>query len=102
MSLFDFLNNREPAAGEMTFIDHLEELRWHIIRSVIAVLVAAIFIFINSDFVADVAAAVVVAAALVIIDSAIVVVIDVVAVVVAVVVAEIGRASCRERVCQYV
>ena len=53
MSLFDFLNNREPAAGEMTFIDHLEELRWHIIRSVIAVLIAAIFIFINSDFVVD-------------------------------------------------
>ena len=53
MSLFDFLNNREPEAGEMTFIDHLEELRWHIIRSVIAVLIAAIFIFINSDFVVD-------------------------------------------------
>jgi sec-independent protein translocase protein TatC len=53
MSLFDFLNNREPEAGEMTFIDHLEELRWHIIRSVIAVLITAIFIFINSDFVVD-------------------------------------------------
>jgi len=37
----------------MTFIDHLEELRWHIIRSVIAVLIAAIFTFIYSDFVVD-------------------------------------------------
>ncbi|MBK8952498.1 MAG: twin-arginine translocase subunit TatC [Chitinophagaceae bacterium] len=34
----------------MTFIDHLEELRWHIIRAVIAVMIGAIvvFVFINS------------------------------------------------------
>lgn len=30
----------------MSFIDHLEELRWHVIRSVIAVLVGAITVFI--------------------------------------------------------
>ncbi len=30
----------------MSFIDHLEELRWHIIRSVIAILVGAIVVFI--------------------------------------------------------
>ena len=30
----------------MSFIDHLEELRWHIIRAVIAVLVGAILVFI--------------------------------------------------------
>jgi len=30
----------------MSFIDHLEELRWHIIRSVIAVLIGAIVVFI--------------------------------------------------------
>ena len=35
----------------MTFIDHLEELRWHIIRSVIAVIICAILIFIKSDYV---------------------------------------------------
>lgn len=29
----------------MSFIDHLEELRWHLIRSVIAVLVGAILVF---------------------------------------------------------
>lgn len=37
----------------MSFIDHLEELRWHVIRSVIAVLVGAIFVFIYSDFVVN-------------------------------------------------
>lgn len=48
MALLDFFNKRnsDPNKGEMSFIDHLEELRWHIIRSVIAVLVGAILIFI--------------------------------------------------------
>lgn len=32
----------------MTFIDHLEELRWHLIRSVIAVLVCAVVVLIFS------------------------------------------------------
>lgn len=52
MALLDFLDRRgssEP--GEMTFIDHLEELRWHIIRSVIAILVGAVIVFSYSDFV---------------------------------------------------
>lgn len=54
MALFDFFQKRDTTpTGEMSFIDHLEELRWHIIRAVIAVIVAAIFIFINSDFVVD-------------------------------------------------
>ena len=34
----------------MSFIDHLEELRWHIMRSVIALLVAGIIVFIKMDF----------------------------------------------------
>ncbi|MBC7588384.1 MAG: twin-arginine translocase subunit TatC, partial [Chitinophagaceae bacterium] len=32
--------------AEMSFIDHLEELRGHIVRSVLAVMVGAIVIFI--------------------------------------------------------
>jgi len=36
---------------EMSFLDHLEELRWHILRSVAAVLVFAIICFIFKDFV---------------------------------------------------
>lgn len=35
----------------MSFIDHLEELRWHIVRSVLAILVMAILIFVFQDFV---------------------------------------------------
>ncbi|MDN5203988.1 twin-arginine translocase subunit TatC [Fulvivirgaceae bacterium BMA10] len=35
----------------MSFLDHLEELRWHLIRSVIAILVFAIAAFIYKDFV---------------------------------------------------
>ena len=47
MALLDFLNKRNRnAAAEMSFIDHLEELRWHIIRAVIAVLIGAIAVFV--------------------------------------------------------
>ena len=37
----------------MSFIDHLEVLRWHIVRSVIALFVAAITIFIFIDWIFD-------------------------------------------------
>jgi sec-independent protein translocase protein TatC len=52
MALLDFFNKRkkDPKA-EMSFIDHLEDLRWHVIRSVIAILIGAIAVFIYSDFV---------------------------------------------------
>lgn len=49
MALLDFLSKRkqpEDGAAEMSFIDHLEELRWHIIRSVIAIIIGAIVVFI--------------------------------------------------------
>lgn len=49
-----FLKKRQkPDRAEMTFIDHLEELRWHIIRSLLAVLVFAILIFFNINWVFD-------------------------------------------------
>ena len=52
MALMDFFNRRKKDANvEMSFIDHLEELRWHIIRCVIAILVGAVLVFIYSDFV---------------------------------------------------
>ncbi|MFN8242579.1 MAG: twin-arginine translocase subunit TatC [Ferruginibacter sp.] len=38
---------------EMTFMDHLEALRWHLMRSVIAWLAAAITIFIYVDWIYD-------------------------------------------------
>jgi sec-independent protein translocase protein TatC len=54
MALLDFFNKRQKDANaEMSFIDHLEDLRWHVIRSVIAVLVAAILCFIYSDFIVN-------------------------------------------------
>jgi sec-independent protein translocase protein TatC len=39
---------------EMSFLDHLEELRWHIIRSMAAILVFAILAFVFKTFVFDV------------------------------------------------
>jgi sec-independent protein translocase protein TatC len=39
---------------EMSFLDHLEELRWHLIRSVIAILIIATIAFIFKDFIFDV------------------------------------------------
>ena len=47
MALLDFFDKRKKDPNvEMSFVDHLEELRWHLIRSVIAILVGAIGIFI--------------------------------------------------------
>lgn len=37
----------------MTFVDHLEALRWHIVRSLIAIIIFAIVIFIKIDWVFD-------------------------------------------------
>lgn len=38
---------------EMSFLDHLEELRWRLIRSVIAIFIAAILAFIYKDIIFD-------------------------------------------------
>ena len=51
MALFN--RNRDPEKAEMTFIDHLEELRSHIIRSVLAILVMAIIIFVYRNWIFD-------------------------------------------------
>ena len=37
----------------MSFLDHLEVLRWHIMRSAIVLIVVAIAIFVNIDWVFD-------------------------------------------------
>ena len=41
------------AVKEMSFLDHLEELRWHLVRSFVAVFIIAILIFANINFVFD-------------------------------------------------
>lgn len=46
MALLDFFNKRKKEdKAEMSFIDHLEDLRWHVIRSVIAIIIGAILVF---------------------------------------------------------
>ncbi|MCB0519668.1 MAG: twin-arginine translocase subunit TatC [Lewinellaceae bacterium] len=44
-------NSEKAEEKEMSFFDHLEELRWHIFRSVVAVFVIGIAVFIAKDFV---------------------------------------------------
>lgn len=39
---------------EMSFLDHLEELRWHLVRSTLAVLILAVIAFIFKRFIFDV------------------------------------------------
>src|SRR6476619_1655438 len=51
MALFN--RDRSGEKAEMSFIDHLEELRMHIVRSILAILVMAIVIFIYRDWVFD-------------------------------------------------
>ena len=43
-------NNEKRPDQEMTFWEHLEELRWHILRSLAAVIVLGIVAFLSKDF----------------------------------------------------
>ena len=43
--------NKDP--NEMSFLDHLEELRWHLIRSTLAIVVIGIGAFLMKDFIFD-------------------------------------------------
>jgi sec-independent protein translocase protein TatC len=51
----NFFNRRlnKDSAAEMSFVDHLEALRWHVVRSGIVWILSAIVIFINIDWVFD-------------------------------------------------
>ncbi len=40
--------------NEMSFLDHLEDLRWHLIRSVLAVLITATIAFLAKGFIFDI------------------------------------------------
>lgn len=44
-------NTQKTDSNEMSFLGHLEELRWHIIRAAIAVVVLMIVSFINREFI---------------------------------------------------
>ena len=42
------------AEKEMSFLEHLEDLRWHLLRSIVSVLIAALAAFLAKNFVFDV------------------------------------------------
>jgi sec-independent protein translocase protein TatC len=50
-----FFEANKPAAetAEMSFLQHLEELRWHLVRSAAVVVILAVFAFIYNDFLFD-------------------------------------------------
>ncbi|MDX1753754.1 MAG: twin-arginine translocase subunit TatC, partial [Salinimicrobium sediminis] len=43
----------EKTADEMSFLDHLEELRWHLIRATLAVVLAGTAAFLAKGFIFD-------------------------------------------------
>ncbi len=43
--------SKEPS--EMTFLQHLEALRWHVVRSAVAIFTFAIIAFLNKEFIFD-------------------------------------------------
>jgi sec-independent protein translocase protein TatC len=51
--LFGLLGNKNNTAGEMSFLGHLEALRWHLVRSVTAVMVLAVVLFCFKEFLFD-------------------------------------------------
>lgn len=54
MSIISRLLSRNKSDnGEMSFLDHIEQLRWHIIRAIIAILVAAVVVFIYIEWIFD-------------------------------------------------
>ena len=42
------------AEKEMSFLEHLEDLRWHVLRSIVAILITALAAFLAKNFVFDV------------------------------------------------
>src|ERR1700754_90265 len=53
MAMSFFKRRQREDRSEMTFIDHLEALRWHIMRSLLAVMIVAVIIFFNIQWVFD-------------------------------------------------
>ena len=48
------MSNTNPSANqEMSFLDHLEELRWHLIRSTVAIVIIASVAFLMRGFIFD-------------------------------------------------
>jgi sec-independent protein translocase protein TatC len=45
------LDQEQPEEKEMSFLEHLEELRWHVVRSLVAIVVFMIAAFINIEWI---------------------------------------------------
>ncbi|MEO7802388.1 MAG: twin-arginine translocase subunit TatC, partial [Ginsengibacter sp.] len=52
-SFFKKIRGTDDTKSEMSFLDHLEVLRWHLVRSAIALVTAAGFIFFYIDWIFD-------------------------------------------------
>jgi sec-independent protein translocase protein TatC len=52
-SFFKKIRGQETDDAEMSFIDHLEALRWHVVRSLLAIMIAAVGFFIFIDWIFD-------------------------------------------------
>jgi sec-independent protein translocase protein TatC len=52
LPILPHLRKKDPKQ-EMGFVDHLEALRWHVVRALIAIMIVAILIFLNIDWVFD-------------------------------------------------
>jgi sec-independent protein translocase protein TatC len=52
-SFFKKIRGQDADEAEMSFIDHLEALRWHVIRSLLAVLTSAVVFFLFIDWIFD-------------------------------------------------
>jgi sec-independent protein translocase protein TatC len=52
-NIFGFFKRKKGAKAEMSFWEHIEDLRWHIIRSIIAIVGSGIVFFVNKKFLFD-------------------------------------------------
>lgn len=52
-SFFKKIRGQDTDEAEMSFIDHLEALRWHVVRSLLAILISAVVFFIYIDWIFD-------------------------------------------------
>jgi sec-independent protein translocase protein TatC len=52
-AFFKKIRGTQTEGAEMTFVDHLEVLRWHLFRSAIVLIVIGVFVFIYFDWIFD-------------------------------------------------
>ncbi|MEO9003487.1 MAG: twin-arginine translocase subunit TatC [Ginsengibacter sp.] len=52
-AFFKRIRGTDTEGAEMSFIDHLEVLRWHLFRAAIVLIVVAIFVFLYVDWIFD-------------------------------------------------